>query len=226
MRDVTTSVAAFLILAILTTGIYVGVQKYQEAQALPVTSPLPGLDAVEGVINTLLGGGEAPTAPPPLVESRPSPTDTPTPVPPRTSERAPLVPPPTPVPLPTPTPLPSPAAALGLPFSLRGSVRHDDACGSPAILGTVWTEDGRPLPGITLRLEDEQGNSVTQISASQAGQRGQYRFDIDETPQRYTLWIVDEGGNALSPRVEILHRLPNSGYETFPCHYIDWVRSK
>lgn len=236
MRDVTTSVAAFLILAVLATGIYLGFQKYHKAQAMPTAAALPDLNAVEDVINTLLGGGSTPVPPPTVgaVLATPSPPGT-TPVPPGPTPAAPRLgtgaaataaPPPTPAPLPTPTPVTPAAAAPHFSFTLRGPVRHDNACPGHFVQGTVVDAQGRPLAGVTVRLEDELGHRATEVSTSTLEERGKYEFSVGEEPRRIYVWVVDEGGNAISPRVEILHLLPNSGYEAFPCHYVDWQKSE
>jgi len=90
----------------------------------------------------------------------------------------------------------------------------------------VRDAQGRPLGGVTVRMEDEFGNSATQVSQSGPGEAGRYAFALTGKPRRVYVWIVDEGGTPISPRVEILHLLPNSGYETFPCHYVDWQKTR
>ncbi len=236
MRDVTTSVAAFLILAVLATGIYLGVQKYHQAQAMPQSAALPDLNAVEDLINTLLGGGSTP-APPPTIGAALATPSGPASAPtqpaatraaprPTTGTAAPAAPPPTPAPLPTPTPVTTVAAGPHFPFTLRGPVRHDNACTGQSVQGTVVDAEGRPLAGVTVRLEDELGHRATEVSQSTPNKRGKYEFPVGTEPRRIYVWVVDEGGNAISPRVEILHLLPNSGYEAFPCHYVDWQKSE
>lgn len=244
MRDVTTSVAAFLILAVLATGIYLGIQKYHQADVTVSTVVLPGADAMEDFVNALLGSGTTPAPPPPTQAVAPGPhTPTPSPSPPtatatRGAARAPakpsatvqptltLAPPPTPVAPPTPTPAVTAATARAFPFALQGPVRHDNECPGQYIMGTVRDSAGNPLAGVTVRMEDEHGNSATQVSKSSPGEIGRYNFVLTGEPRRIYVWIVDEGGNPISPRVEILHLLPNSGYEAFTCHYIDWQRTK
>lgn len=92
-------------------------------------------------------------------------------------------------------------------------------------MGLVRDAQGRPLAGVTVWMEDEFGNRATQVSKSTPGEQGRYEFVLTGEPRRIYVWIVDEGGSPISPRVEILHRLPNSGYETFPCHYVDWQKT-
>lgn len=93
-------------------------------------------------------------------------------------------------------------------------------------MGIVRDGQGRPLVGVTVRMEDEFGNGDTRVTKSNPGEEGRYDFVITGPARRIYVWIIDEGGNPLSPRVEILHRLPNSGYEAFSCHYVDWQRTR
>jgi hypothetical protein len=105
---------------------------------------------------------------------------------------------------------------------LDGSVQHDNACPGQYVIGVVRDARGQPLPGVTVRMEDEYGNGDTRVTKSNPGEVGRYEFVLTGPPRRIYVWIVDEGGDPLSPRVEILHRLPNSGYEAFQCHYVNW----
>ncbi len=245
MRDVTTSVAAFLILAVLATGIYLAIQKYHQVNAAASAIALPDVDTVEDLVNSLLGGGSTPAPPPPTPSGAAKHQTTPTPppatpsptvthqaprtaaTPPATEEPTPtLAPPPTPVAPPTPTPAATAAVTRRFPFALQGPVRHDNECPGQYIMGVVRDTRGNPLAGVTVRMEDEYGNSATQVSKSTPGEVGRYDFVLTGVPRRIYVWIVDEGGNPISPRVEILHLLPNSGYEAFTCHYVDWQRTQ
>ncbi len=245
MRDVMTSISVFLVLAVLLTGAYLAWHDIQNPDAgafLPATD----IQDVEDFINSLLGNPNAPgptPVQPPLVLLTPrnqtpvltataqtlrpggTSTATPTAAPPSpTPTLTPTVPPPppTPAPLPTPTPVPTPTPLPPYPYVLDGSIRHDTACPGEYIIGVVRDARGNPIPGVTVRMEDEYGNGDTRVTKSNPGEVGRYEFVLAGPPRRIYVWVVDEGGNALSPRVEILHRLPNSGYETMTCHYVNW----
>ena len=219
MRDVITSVAAFLILAILATGVYLAHEHYQRARASTSVNA-PQIADLESIINTLLGGSPAtPAVAPPV------PTLTPTPpTRPRQSgtPSTPLPPPPTPQALPTPTPVTTSTTTVArYPYTLQHQPRHDNACGGDLIAGAIQDAHGNPLAGIIVRLE-ENGHVQTTQTANNGEKKGHYEFRLSPKPQRVFIGIIDEGGNPLSPRVEILHLLPDSGYEAFHCHYIDW----
>ncbi len=237
MRDLTTSISAFLVLAILLTGVYVAVQSYERVDRATAIA-LPDANEVEDVLNAILGGGEGPTPPPPpsVVFRKPSPTPTPSPtVPTEPASGTPAAtpptatptlppPPPTPAPPPTPTPGPTPTPLPRFPYVLSGTIRHDNACPGEYVIGVVRDARGTPLAGVTVRMEDEYGNGDSRVTKSGAGETGRYEFVLYGPPRRIYVWIVDEGGNAISPRVEIMHLLPNSGYEAFKCHYVDWTK--
>ncbi len=231
MRDVTTSVAAFLVLLVIATGLYLSVQGVQARQPVAAREVFD-VQALEEVVNTLLSAGEVDYPPPPTLTPRPvtpspSPTPTPTAVILPTATPTPPPPPPTPAPPPSPTPAsPTPAARPRFLFVLAGTMRHDNACPGEYVMGTVRDARGVPLAGITVRMEDEYGNGDTRVTKGNPGEVGRYDFVLLGPPRRVYVWIVDEGGNPLSPRVEILHRLPNSGYEAFRCHYVDWQRTR
>ena len=234
MRDVTTAVSAFIVIAVLLTGIYLGVQLVQEQRATADLVTLFGVESVYRVMDTLLQAGEASYPPPPPVTPRqarstPTPTSAPdiAPTITATPTDTPLPPPPTPAPVPTPTPIPTPTRARPspFPFVLAGPIRHDNACPGEYVMGTVRDAQGRPLVGATLRMEDEFGNGDTRVTKGNPGEEGRYDFVLTGPPRRVYIWVIDEGGNPLSPRVEILHRLPNSGYEAFGCHYVDWRKT-
>ncbi len=218
MRDVITSVTAFLILAILATGVYLAHEHYQRARTA-TNIAAPKVADLEGFINTLLGGnpGTPPVAPP-------GPTFTPT-LQVHTQRRGPTPtpppPPPTPQALPTPTPGATSTAIARYPYTLQQQPRHDNACKGDAIIGHIQDAQGNPLAGVIVRVESN-GEIHTTQSANNRGRKGYYIFRLSPHPQRVVIGIVDEGGNPLSPRVEILHLLPNSGYETSHCHYVNW----
>lgn len=236
MRDVTTAVGAFLVLAILLTGVYTVYTAYRDLG--PASAPIDA-ETLAQLADTLIRAGEANYPPPPTVTPwRPTPTPTPTPPPtrPLTAVQTPTgAPTPTPTPLPPPTPeppTPTPeATATPVPrplflFELAGRIRHDNNCPGEYVIGTVRDAAGRPLVGITLRMQDEYGNGDTKVTKGAAGEEGRYDFVLFGPPRRIYVWVVDEGGHPLSPRVEILHKLPNSGYETFTCHYVGWRRTQ
>ncbi|NPA91510.1 MAG: carboxypeptidase regulatory-like domain-containing protein, partial [Chloroflexi bacterium] len=131
-------------------------------------------------------------------------------------------PPPTPKPINTPTPGPTPTPIPPFPYVLDGRVTHDNKCPGEYIIGVVKDAEGHPLPGVTVRMEDEYGNGDTRVTKSNGEEAGRYEFVITGGARRIYVWVVDEGGNPLSPRVEIAHRLPNSGYENMRCHYVNW----
>ncbi len=225
MRDAITSMAAFLILAVLATGVYLARDHYQRARTTTEINA-PAIADIEGFVNTLLGGN--PATPPPAVAmpTLPSVTASPTATPlPRagaaTPTPTPLPPPPTPQALPSPTPVATASATVRYPYTLRAQPRHDNACGKDMVAGRIQDAQGKPLAGVIVQLKGDFGVKTVQTS-SNAGQKGRYAFHLSGDPQRLFIGIVDEGGNPLSPRVEILHLLPNSGYEAFHCHYVDW----
>jgi hypothetical protein len=69
-------------------------------------------------------------------------------------------------------------------------------------------------------LLDQWGNRADAISKSGAVDFGRYDFPLNDSPNQYTLTIVDERGQALSPPVVVDHKQGSSG--DAPCHTVNW----
>ncbi|GEM_PF-3993430 len=234
MRDAMTSLGAFLILIVLLSGIYAA---WDISHSAPTAASTVSIAQVGDYLDRLLGSGRTPELPPPTLPKststvattsspRPSPTPTPTAVISPTPTPTLPPPPPTPKPVDTPTPVPTPTPISPYPYVLDGRITHDNACPGEYIIGYVRDAQGRPLPGVTVRMEDEYGNGDTRVTKANPDEIGRYEFVITGPARRIYVWIVDEGGRPLSPRVEIAHRLPQSGYETFRCHYVNWKKNE
>lgn len=125
----------------------------------------------------------------------------------------------------------APAADISLPvqsiapgdyrFSPQGGVSHHDQCPGHYIVGQVLNRDGAPLPGVHIVLVDEWGNRADAWSKSGAADFGRYDFPINTFANRYTLTVLDEGGNPISASVTIEH-LQGAGGAS-PCHTLVWI---
>ncbi len=79
---------------------------------------------------------------------------------------------------------------------------------------------GNPLPDVSLRLEDEFGNTQVQATKTTGGDVGRYDFPLFGPPRRFYLTVIDAQGRKLSPVVEISHGLGSAAQAT--CHWADW----
>jgi hypothetical protein len=121
------------------------------------------------------------------------------------------------------TPEPSATAIQDHPFALARSVRYSSGdCPGSYALGIITDQGGNPLPGIRLGLVDEYGNAFSAVSKSGPGDTGRYDFPMGGPPRRFFISIVDDAGQPLSPRVELLHDLPP--HQGKGCRWVDWRR--
>jgi len=120
-----------------------------------------------------------------------------------------------------PDPTPAPA---GFGFFPAGPILHHHDCPGHYIVGQVRQADGAGLPGVHIALVDAWGNRAHAISKAGAVDYGRYDFPINDFANRYTLVVVDEAGHPLSPAVVVDHLQGEAG--DFPCHTVDWVRSR
>jgi hypothetical protein len=121
------------------------------------------------------------------------------------------------------TPLPSATPVGSFLFTARPVRYTSGDCPGTYALGIVADRSNNPLPNIRLNLVDEFGNAATAMTKPGPGDTGRYDFPMSGPPRRFYLTIVDEGGRALSPRVEILHELaPQEGKG---CRWVDWRRN-
>lgn len=139
-----------------------------------------------------------------------------------TSEPGPAIETPVEAELVTPEPSATPIAAYQ--YHLAHVVRYTSGdCPGTYALGIVTDRNGNPLPGIKLSLVDEYGNASTAVTKPGPGDTGHYDFPMGGPPRRFYMSVVDQAGNALSPRVEILHDLtPEQGKS---CRWVDWQRN-
>jgi hypothetical protein len=103
---------------------------------------------------------------------------------------------------------------------LAGSVSHGTECPGQYIMGQVIGRDGASRAGVYIVLLDQWGNRADAISKSGAVDFGRYDFPLNDSPNQYTLTIVDERGQALSPPVVVDHKQGSSG--DAPCHTVNW----
>jgi penicillin-binding protein 1C len=105
-------------------------------------------------------------------------------------------------------------------FVLAGAVSHGTSCPGQYIMGQVIGRDGAPRAGVHIVLVDQWGNRADAISKSGATDYGNYDFPLGDVPNRYTLTVVNEGGQSISPAVTLDHKQGSAG--DAPCHTVTW----
>lgn len=121
------------------------------------------------------------------------------------------------------TPAPSGTPVPAFPFILARPVRYSNGdCPGTYALGVITDRAGNPLAGVLLNFVDEYGNAATVVTKPGPGDTGRYDFPMGGPARRFYMTIVDDAGNPLSSRVEILHELPP--YEGQNCRWVDWRR--
>ena len=122
--------------------------------------------------------------------------------------------------------VPGSAALAVLPAS-PGSYRYVQAqptidgagCPGQYIVGQVLDPAGTPLGGVHLTMADQYGNRADTVSKDGVD-LGRYDFPLNHFANRYTVIVVDGGGNPLSPPVVIDHLQGSAGQA--PCHTLIW----
>jgi penicillin-binding protein 1C len=105
-------------------------------------------------------------------------------------------------------------------YILDGAVSHHTSCPGQYIVGQVLGIDGAPRAGIHIVLVDLWGNRAGAVSKSGSADFGNYDFPLNDFANQYTLTVVDEGGQAVSPPVVVNHRQGDGGEA--PCHTVTW----
>jgi penicillin-binding protein 1C len=105
-------------------------------------------------------------------------------------------------------------------FVLAGAVSHGTSCPGQYIMGQVIGRDGAPKAGVHIVLVDQWGNRADATSKSGATDHGNYDFPLGDIPNQYTLTVVGEAGQAISPAVTVDHRQGSAG--DAPCHTVTW----
>lgn len=116
-----------------------------------------------------------------------------------------------------------PAAAAspsGFRFALAQGIVHHGGCPGQYIMGSVITSHGAPMPNVHIEMVDEWGNRADAWSKSGANDAGLYDFPIGNTPNRYTLTVVDDNGTAISAPVTVEHHKGYAGDHN--CHTVIW----
>ncbi len=125
-------------------------------------------------------------------------------------------------PVPGDTTLPVQAVApTDFRYALAQPVAHNAECPGHYIVGRVLNRDGAPVGGVHIVLVDEWGNRADAVSKSGATDLGSYDFPINTFANRYTLTVVDGGGNPISAPVIVEH-LQGAGGDA-PCHTVVWI---
>ncbi len=124
-------------------------------------------------------------------------------------------------PVPGNTALPVQAVAPAEYRYLAHNISHHNICPGHYIIGQVLNRAGAPVAGVHIVLVDEWGNRADAWSKSGESDYGRYDFPINSFANRYTLTVVDEAGNPISPPVMVEH-LQGSGGDA-PCHTVDWI---
>jgi hypothetical protein len=108
-------------------------------------------------------------------------------------------------------------------YLLAGDVSHHTSCPGQYIVGQVIGADGAPRAGVHIVLVDQWGNRADAVSKDGPTDFGNYDFPLNDFANQYTLTVVDEGGQAISPPVVVEHRQGASGDS--PCHTVIWRES-
>ncbi len=103
-------------------------------------------------------------------------------------------------------------------FVLAEPVGNNDHCPGNYIMGRVINWEGGPIAGILVEAVDEWGNRATAVSKGGATDYGNFDFPILGRSIRYTVRVLDGGGNPISPPVIVDH-LQGAGGE-WPCHWV------
>ncbi len=208
-----TALAFFLILLITCAGTYWAIQTVRTSGTLlsfgntELISPTPV--GVRLTLTPFVGLAQSPT--PLIVYTPPPATPSPTPQPP-IQPAVPTAPPVPPTatrrPLPTqpvtsPTPPPSPTPSF--PFIvLRQGPDFSKGCNGHYIYGYIYDRNGNPLPGVLVHVFDYYGNDFAP-AVSKVDPPGWYDVLISGQRNTWVVEVVDEAGNQLSPRVEVLN---------------------
>jgi penicillin-binding protein 1C len=105
-------------------------------------------------------------------------------------------------------------------YLLVGDVSHHTSCPGQYIVGQVIGADGAPRAGVHIVLVDQWGNRANAISKDGATDFGNYDFPLNDFANQYTLTVVDEEGQPISPPVVVDHNQGDSG--DAPCHTVIW----
>ncbi len=114
-------------------------------------------------------------------------------------------------------------AASGGPgrFRLGQPITHNRTCPGNYIMGQVQNANGAPVAGVHIALVDQWGNRALAVSKDGANDFGLYDFPVNYFANRYTLTVVDDGGNPLSAPAVVDHLQGDAG--DAPCHWVLWV---
>lgn len=248
-----TAAAFFLILAIVCTGAYWAYQSLRSggslvslggaevirptaisvATALPTVTPLipsptetplfvPPTAAVLTLLPTStplppIGVATQLAAPSP---SSPESTPSPSPLLPESTEEITATVEPTASP--TETPLPPTPAFLFQP-GFQGP-NFERGCNGYYIFGYVRDSTGALLAGVLIHVFDQYGNDLGVTPSKDAPDLGYYNFPISGVRDTWTVQIVDENGEPLSPPVEVLNTGGFVPGQEACWHQVDWVR--
>jgi hypothetical protein len=135
----------------------------------------------------------------------------------------------TPTALPTATtpptaapPPPSPTAGWLFQVGMRGP-NYERGCDGHYIYGMVYDANGAPLPGVRLHAFDIYGNDLG-IAVSKDSPAGSYDFVISGVRDTWTVEVLGENGQRVSPQVEVVNTGSFQPGSEACWHQVDWVR--
>ncbi|MCO6450689.1 MAG: transglycosylase domain-containing protein [Caldilineales bacterium] len=106
-------------------------------------------------------------------------------------------------------------------FGPAEPVSHHNDCPGNYIIGFTLNSSGAAMPGVHIVMVDQWGNRSDAISKSGDIDFGRYDFPIHHFANQYTLTVVDDGGNPISPPVVINHLQADGGDAS--CHTLNWI---
>lgn len=108
-----------------------------------------------------------------------------------------------PTPADTPTPPPSPTPAYPFRIIEQGP-DYSRGCNGHYIFGYVYDENGNPLSGARIHVFDIYGNDIPP-APSKADPPGWYDILISSERDTWNVEVVDDSGNQISPRAEVVN---------------------
>jgi hypothetical protein len=103
-------------------------------------------------------------------------------------------------------------------YGLAQPITNHTSCPGNYLMGQILNGQGGSVAGVRVAMVDLWGNRAEAVSKSGDADFGLFDFSLNDSPNQYTLTVMDENGTPISAPIVVDHLQGSAGDS--PCHTV------